>query len=262
MAQPDDMRDYREHPREVERIARLFTLVPRDGPSALDIGARDGHLSLMLVERFERVVALDLDPLNIDHPRVECVQGNAAALAYPDNAFHTVVCAEILEHIPPHLLPKVCSEIARVAAHCVVIGVPYRQDLRVACTTCRNCGTVNPPWGHVNSFDEAKLCGLMTGLTATEIDLVGRTHAATNRLSARLLAFAGNPYGTYEQDEPCTQCRQRLLPPAERSLAQKLATKFAVWGVRIQSLFTPSQSNWVHVRFEKPTASPHPSALG
>lgn len=260
MTQHADLRSYREHPREVERVSRLLKLVPEHGALALDVGARDGHLSMLLTQRFERVVALDLERPAVEHSRIECVQGDAAALPYPDNSFETVVCAEVLEHIPQRLLSKVCNEIVRVTSHCAVIGVPYLQDLRVACTTCRRCGTTNPPWGHVNSFDEPRLAALMKGLSPTAVDFVGRTRAATNGLSAGLLAFAGNPYGTYDQEEVCVNCQQALLPPLQRSLAQKAATKLAVWGMGVQSAFTPWRGNWVHMRFDKLTAPCPPVA--
>lgn len=254
MSLQSELRAYREHPREVERVSRLFGLMARSGPQALDVGARDGHLSVLLAERFERVVALDLNLPVIDHPRVECVAGDAAQLAYPDRSFHTVVCAEVLEHIPPALLPQVCRELVRVAAHHVVIGVPFRQDLRVACSTCGSCGTINPPWGHVNSFDLQRLAGLMEGMLPIEVDYVGRTRAVTNALSAGLLRFAGNPYGTYDQHEPCIHCGQRLLPPKPRNLAQRLATRLAHWGNVAQTALTPWRGNWMHVRFERAPA--------
>jgi SAM-dependent methyltransferase len=254
MSIQSELRAYREHPREVERVERLFGLMARSGPQALDVGARDGHLSLLLAERFDHVVALDLNLPDITHPRVECVVGDAAQLRYADQSFHTVVCAEVLEHIPPALLPGVCRELVRVAAHHVVIGVPFRQDPRVACCTCRTCGTINPPWGHVNSFDLERLVGLMHGLVPVKVDFVGRTRAATNAVSAGLLRFAGNPYGTYDQHEPCIQCGQRLLPPAPRNLAQKVATRLAVWGNVVQTALTPWRGNWMHVLFEREPA--------
>lgn len=246
------LRAYREHPREVERVARLFSLMARSGPEALDVGARDGHLSLLLAERFERVVALDLNRPQVDHPRIQCVEGDASRLAYADRSFHTVVCAEVLEHIPPTLLPQVCRELVRVTGRHLVIGVPFEQDLRVDCCTCRTCGAVNPPWGHVNSFGLERLVRLMDGLVPAKVDYVGRTRSATNPLSARLLRFAGNPYGTYEQEEPCIACGQRLLPPAGRSFVQKVATRLAHWGNTLQATVTPWRANWIHVRFERP----------
>lgn len=229
-------------------------MAPR-GPHALDVGARDGHLSLLLAERFERVVALDLKRPEVAHPRVECVEGDAAKLDYPDRSFHTVVCAEVLEHIPPNLLPRVCQELVRVAAHQVVIGVPFRQDLRLSSCTCRSCGTINPPWGHVNSFDLERLVGLMKGLTPVKVDFVGHTRAATNAVSAGLMRFAGNPYGTYDQHEPCIACGQRLLPPRQRTFAQKVATRLATWGNMAQMALTPWRGNWLHVLFERQPAS-------
>ena len=200
----------------------------------------------------ERVVALDLNLPDVAHPRVDCVQGNAAQLGYPDRSFHTVVCAEVLEHIPPAQLPRVCRELVRVADRHVVIGVPFKQDLRVDACTCRTCGAVNPPWGHVNSFDLERLVRLMDGLVPARVDYVGRTRSVTNAVSAALQRYAGNPYGTYEQDEPCIQCGQRLLPPAERNFTQKVATKLAHWGTTLQMAATPWRANWIHVLFERP----------
>lgn len=249
-----ELRAYRQHRREVERVSRLFELIAKSGPRALDVGARDGHLSLLLAERFDRVVALDLVLPDVTHPRVECIAGNAAHLAFPDQSFHTVVCAEVLEHIPPALLPVVCRELVRVASHHVVIGVPFRQDLRLSCCTCYTCGTINPPWGHVNSFDLARLVGLMNGLDPVNVDFVGRTRATTNALSAALMRFAGNPYGTYDQHEPCIHCGERLLTPKPRNLAQKVATKVATWTNVAQVAMTPWRGNWMHVLFERPAA--------
>jgi Methyltransferase domain len=246
-----DMKTIRETPRETERIARLFELLPASGALALDVGARDGHMSLMLAHRFDRVVALDLNSVPIDHPKVECVQGDAAALDYPDGHFDAVVCAEVLEHIAEPHLSRVCRELARVTGGSLVIGVPYRQDLRVGCTTCGHCGATNPPWGHVNSFDEAKLSSLFEGMRATRIDQVGRTRLVTNPLSVGLLHFAGNPYGTYVQDEPCLSCGQLLVRPPPRNFAQKVATKLATWGTDLQEVLTAERSSWLHVCFEQ-----------
>lgn len=254
MSIQSELRAHREHPREVERVARLFGLMARSGPTALDVGARDGHLSILLAERFEQVVALDLNLPKLDHPRVACVQGNAAELGFADRAFHTVVCAEVLEHIDPELLPKVCSEITRVTERHLIVGVPFRQDIRVGRTTCRQCGGVNPPYGHVNSFDLRRLKALMPGLAPVKVDYVGRTRSATNAMSAALLQFAGHPFGTYDQQEPCIHCGQKLGTPVPRNLVQRAATRLAHWGDKMQGAVTPWRSNWIHVRFEHPAS--------
>lgn len=252
-----DLTDYRNSKREQERVKDLMRLVPHSGRLALDLGARDAYMSRLLVARFDRVVALDLEVPPVDHPRIDAVVGDASRLTFGDNTFDSVLCAEVLEHIPPPLLDQVCQEIARVTRHVAVIGVPYRQDLRLGRTLCRSCGACNPPWGHVNAFDEERLRQLFPAMTAACISFVGRTDAVTNSVSASLMDFAGHPYGTYDQDEACVECGAALLPAAGRSWRQKVATKIACGLDALQRAATPSRGNWIHVKFEKhATAAP------
>ena len=238
---------YRASEAEQQRTADLLRLAPPAGGSALDIGARDGHFSRLLAERFERVVALDLTLPNVDHPRVECVAGNAASLDFADRTLDLVFCAEVLEHIPPPILPQVCDEMARVAADKILIGVPYRQDLRVGRTTCASCQGKNPPWGHVNSFDERRIAELFPSCRIEATSFVGQTAERTNALSTMLMDLAGNPYGTYGQEEPCVFCGSALGRPPERSLGQKVMTKLATWSRRASEAVTAPRGNWIHV---------------
>ncbi len=248
-----DLTAYRASPQEQERVAALMRLIPERGRRALDIGARDGFLSRLLAERFDEVVALDLTKPDIDIPRVTAVAGDASALTFEDNHFDAVLCAEVLEHISPTVLPAVCSEITRVCASVSVIGVPYRQDLRQGRTTCSACGAVNPPWGHVNAFDESSLRRHFHAMTATETSLVGHTTDATNWLSAALMNYAGNPFGTYGQEERCVRCGEPLIEPAARSVLQRGATRIAHLANQLQRLRTRARGNWIHMRFEKPS---------
>lgn len=246
-----NLTDYRTSSSEQLRTADLVRLLPATGTRALDIGARDGHFSLLLADRFKRVVALDLSQPEILHPRVECVKGNAAEMQFADKSFDLVFCAEVLEHIPASILKSVCGEIERVALSRIVVGVPYKQDIRVGRTTCGVCGKKNPPWGHVNSFDEERLAKLFPRCEVEAISFVGSTTSQTNSLSATLMDFAGNPYGTYDQEEPCIYCGHNLLKPSRRNLAQLIATKLAFWSGKASELFAKPRGNWVHIVLRK-----------
>jgi demethylmenaquinone methyltransferase/2-methoxy-6-polyprenyl-1,4-benzoquinol methylase len=113
---PIDLAAYRASAAEQQRSADLFALLPSRGSTALDIGARDGYLARKLAERFNRVVALDLEKPVIDHPRVEAVQGDVTALQFADNEFDAILCAEVLEHIPePGLTSALGQHKAKVA---------------------------------------------------------------------------------------------------------------------------------------------------
>jgi ubiquinone/menaquinone biosynthesis C-methylase UbiE len=249
-----DLSEYRASPAEQQRESDLMRLMPNSGRAALDIGARDGYYSLLMAERFDHVVALDLTKPEISHPGIECIGGNAQKMPFNDKSFDFVFCAEVLEHIPTAILPQVCQEIQRVAKDIILIGVPYKQDIRIGRTTCHHCGKVSPPWGHLNSFDEKKLAKLFSACSFQEISFIGSNSERTNWISTKLMDFAGNPYGTYRQEEGCTHCGQRLIQPSGRSIVQQVATKLAVSLDRASKPFTKAHGNWVHVLLQKDSA--------
>ena len=240
----------RENPEEQARISDLLGLVP-SGQSILDIGARDGYLSCLLASSFEHVVALDLQKPEIEHERVVSVAGNVTALDFPDSSFDSVICAEVLEHIPPHLLQKACDEIVRVARHHVVIGVPYKQDTRIGRTTCAECGKTNPPWGHVNVFDESRLERLFNVTGLKRFSYCGMNDGKTNVISTALMDWGGNPYGTYQQGEGCVYCGATLVAPMKRNVLQKLLSKTALLIQRLQRPFVIPHANWIHMCISK-----------
>jgi SAM-dependent methyltransferase len=240
---------YRKSPAEIERTRDLMDIVPKNLSTVLDVGARDGHFSQLLAQHFESVTALDLTTPQFCFNRVLPVQGDVTKLQFPDNNFDLVFCAEVLEHIPA--LEKACSEIARVARHAVVIGVPYRQDTRLDRTTCGHCGKTNPPWGHVNTFDEHKIRSLFSDLLEIRTSFVGSTNDRTNPLSSWLMDLAGNPWGVYDQNEPCIYCGEQMSPPTSRPFAQKLIAGAALGLNRLQARFNPIHPIWIHMMFQK-----------
>lgn len=249
-----NLEHYRMSALEQKRTASLLNLSPRSGETALDIGARDGHFSKLLADRFEGVIALDLEKPLVHHAKVRCVKGNAARLDFADNSIDFVFCAEVLEHVPPSILGDVCGEIARVCRGQMLIGVPYRQDIRIGRTTCYSCMGVNPPWGHVNAFDERRLSELFPNCGVDAIDFVGTNSEHTNSLSTWLMDKSGNPYGTYEQDEPCIHCGKSLSAPKPRSLGQKVLTKLAFWSRLPSTAFGRPRANWIHMLMTKRAA--------
>lgn len=246
-----DLTEYRAAPSEQQRTADLLRLMPAMGRQALDIGARDGHFSLLMADRFQNVIALDLTKPNISHPKVQCHEGTAAEMTFAESGFDFVFCAEVLEHVPTNILGQVCKEIERVASDKILIGVPYRQDIRVGRTTCRSCGKPNPPWGHVNSFDEQRIGRLFPSCYVETVSFVGLSNSQTNTISTLFMDFAGNPYGTYDQEEPCIHCGQPLVPARSRTLAQLIATRLAFWARKATETFCKPHGNWIHVVLRK-----------
>jgi SAM-dependent methyltransferase len=244
-----DVKKYREGDQEKARTADLVRLLPRGRRSVLDIGARDGYFSQLLTKYFDQVTALDLEKPDFSFERVTTVAGDVTSLKFADDSFDCVFCAEVLEHIAD--VEPACREIVRVVRHEVLIGVPYKQDIRLGRTNCQSCGRKNPPWSHVNRFDEKRLISLFAGLRPVSKSFVWSNREVTNFVSAALMDLAGNPWGTYNQDEPCIYCRAKLLPPAHRSLSSKICAGMATRLTNVQSALTKPHATWVHMVFQK-----------
>ena len=246
-----DLQQYRQTEQEQARIAGIFRLLPHGRKSVLEIGARDGYISRLLAERFDEVTALDLEKPTFQFPRVTTVAGDVTHLQFPDNAFDCVLCTEVLEHIPA--LQQACRELVRVARREIIIGVPFRQDTRLGRTTCRQCGKVNPPWAHINTFDEQRLAALFPGVTIQAKTFVGTNNEITNSLSMALMDMAGNPWGTYDQEEPCIHCGAALVAPNGRSLMSRVYSGVAVRLNRLQASTSRPHANWIHIVFSHGT---------
>ena len=248
--EPDLADQGHESEAERARTADLIRLTPTGYESVLDAGARDGFYSRLLAQRFTTVTSMDLNPLQPSPVNgIRCVQGDLTKLPFPDNSFDVVFCSEVLEHIPA--VEKACSEIVRVARHEVLIGVPYRQDIRVGRTTCSTCGKGSPPWGHVNSFDEERLARLFHPLQAIQQSDVWLNDEHTNALAAWLMDRGGNPWGAYDALEPCGHCGAKLSPPVARSSLQRICTASASILNGIQRRFTKPHASWIHLVFRK-----------
>lgn len=244
-----DLAKYRSDPAEKARISDLMSLLPIGMTSVLEIGARDGYICRLLAERFPRVIALDITLPQFDVSGLLPLKATVVALPFPDNTFDVVLCSEVLEHIPE--VQTACSELVRVAKHMVIVGVPYKEDTRLGRTTCQYCGKPNPPWGHVNEFDEKKLTILFAGTRAVETRYVWSSSGRTNEVSRWLLDCAGNPWGNYCQDEPCIFCAHELGKPKPRNLVQKVCSWLATMINDFQAVFVKSHANWIHVTFAK-----------
>jgi SAM-dependent methyltransferase len=245
---------FRELPDEQSRIVSLERMLP-DGRSILEIGSRDGYITARLARRYGEVTALDLECPRIDISNVTCAEGDVRQLPWRADSFDVVLCSEVLEHIPRNDLSKACREIVRVSARYLVIGVPYRQDLRVARTRCTRCGSVNPPYGHVNRFDEASLRSLFDPLVQGACEYVGSTSETTSFLADMMMRGAGYPWGSYDQDEPCVACGGPIGHAPDRTRAARLLSGAAVRIDRVTRAMRAPHPKWIHLLLEKPPST-------
>jgi hypothetical protein len=103
----------------------------------------------------------------------------------------------------------------------------------------------------VNTFTQAKLIGLFPGAKLLAKSLVESSRDATNAASALLLDMAGNPWGVYEQEEPCIHCGAKLTPPKQIGFAQRALVKMAAILDKLQEPLVATHGNWIHLVFTK-----------
>jgi ubiquinone/menaquinone biosynthesis C-methylase UbiE len=247
---------YRSSISEQARQESLVRLMG-EGESAIDVGTLDGHYSRVLARRYTRVVALDL--IKPEIPGVECVQGNIYELQFPDRSFDLVLCTEVLEHLTEP--ERAARELMRVARRRLVIGVPYKQDLRFRRITCRECGKPAPAWGHINRFDEKRLTEMFQPLKVHTMELVGKWKTATTDLATWLMDRGGNPYGPYDQRTPCFHCGARYRRSENRTLIQRAFGLSAAILNKTQHALTKPHAVWIHIAFEV-TDKPRDLCLG
>lgn len=250
------MENSKYHQSELEQVREkdligLLKLLPKGMKSVLEIGARDKYYSRILTGFFEGVTALDLVCPNFQMNKVTTVKGDVTRLDFPPNSFDCVVATEVLEHVPN--VERACREISRVARQYVVIGVPYKQDIRVGRTTCLACGQISPPWGHVNTFDKNRLMVLFPAMKIIEMSFAGagENRSRTNFFSSWLMDIAGNPWGTYGQEEPCVKCGAKLIAPPDRSTMQRICSAIAYQINLLHCILTKPCPNWIHLLLRK-----------
>ena len=235
--------------REALRIDSLEAMLPDGISSLLEIGSRDGRVTRMLVQHSQTVTALDLEVPSLSLERVTCVQGDVTRLQFADESFDCVVCTEVLEHVPS--LGQACAELARVTKKWLLVGVPYDQDLRLGRMTCAECGRVNPPYGHVNRFSEARLEACFPSLKLERVAKLGSIKGATNGVSSWLLDRSRNPWGTYDQQEPCMYCGAALTPPNGRTVPERVMSKVAMNINKLQKRLAQPKAIWIHCLFSR-----------
>jgi len=105
--------------------AHAARLVPADdvaGQTVLDVGCGFGWFELYALDHgVRRVIGVEPDDRQLEtarrhlrDERAEFTAGSATSLPFPDESVDTVVCWEVLEHLPPGSEPAAFAEFRRV----------------------------------------------------------------------------------------------------------------------------------------------------
>jgi SAM-dependent methyltransferase len=121
------------------RIKKTLGLVPADVTTVLDIGCGDGIVSNALVERGIRTVGIDISKIALQHFRGTGIIGSINALPFPNSYFDLVLCAEVLEHLPPEIYRNALNETERITKRYILITTPNEEYLPASYVKCQKC---------------------------------------------------------------------------------------------------------------------------
>lgn len=167
--QPDlwDMARYEGNIAQRQRAEIIAGMIAPDTGSVLDVGCGNGFVTRKI--KAGHVIGLDPSPEALACFEGQKLIGVADALPFPNNSFQTVVCCEVLEHLPDQVFNKAITELSRVAGQQIIIGVPYRQDLRQGMIKCKNCGCRYHQDLHCKSFHNPEVISRL--FPAWELDM-------------------------------------------------------------------------------------------
>jgi ubiquinone/menaquinone biosynthesis C-methylase UbiE len=134
---------FRTHPildyeQQVRSRVALQLLHTKDGDSVLDIGCGNARDIIPVLRAGATVVGVDLSQGMIDQARQDLVAagypdvrleiGDATRLSFPAESFDSILCSEVIEHIPD--TDQAIREMYRVLkpAGCLVITTPNRRS--------------------------------------------------------------------------------------------------------------------------------------
>ena len=149
------------------RLDYMLSLMPAGG-TVLDVGIGPGAFVQMLAlsGRFDRVCGIDIRRSSkfVELCEFDFRKMTVERMSFEDDEFDTVVCMEVLEHVPMEVFGPALQELRRVAAKELLMTVPSRSLSRFrAITSCdskmpTSTSTSRRPREHCSRKHTQKAC--------------------------------------------------------------------------------------------------------
>jgi SAM-dependent methyltransferase len=197
------------------RIKKTLGLVPENVTTVLDLGCGDGIISNTLVEQGIRTIGIDISNVALQHFRGTGIIGSINALPFPDSYFDLVLCAEVLEHLPPQIYRNALNEIERIAKWYILITTPNEEYLPANYVKCQKCGYTYHMNLHMRSLSKKTHLSLFPRFNL--IDSIGILSWKHNPFIVFLKQKVFGFY-KYKDDLVCPRCHHQGVSPKKQGV--------------------------------------------
>jgi SAM-dependent methyltransferase len=125
---------------QINCVIRLINAEP-----VLEVGIGNGFLSNYLQRNGLRITTFDINPQLKPN-----ICGSVLALPFANDSFNTILCYEVLEHLPFSCFKKALGEMVRISSQHVILSLPdatqaYRFEFWIPFIGCFS-GLLKFPW--------------------------------------------------------------------------------------------------------------------
>jgi len=143
-----------------EKVKLVLNYIPDDVSSIIDIGCGNGIITNQLAERYF-VMGVDASKEALSFVKTKKLHSSSDKINVEDHSFDLVFSSELLEHLPENNLVETVNEFKRINKKYIFITVPNNEMLSKTFIKCDKCNNIFHAYGHINSFNEAKLIDLI-----------------------------------------------------------------------------------------------------
>lgn len=134
-----------------KKIEKIFTIIPKDVKSIVDVGCGNGVITNELGKYFD-VTGVDINEKKLQFVKTKKLKSSSGNIDLPDYSFDLVFTSETLEHLNNNIFNKTISELKRLSKNYIFITVPHNENLKKLLIKCPYCGNIFNKSYHLRTF--------------------------------------------------------------------------------------------------------------